>query len=159
MRATWRSRPRSVFMGRSVKPMSNRAISIDGGRQSCFPGPNGESQCNIILTFDLIKKSCWKLCHVPITWRPAGQLTVIEGNFAACGDIQEVQTTIGPLQITVSIYTVWQATHHVILFLWLFYVWSGSLFFFFQPELKQNWAPAEHMWAPMRAQCDVKRGN
>lgn len=45
-------------------------------------------------------------CHVPITSRPAGQLIVIEGNFPACGDSQEVQTTIGPLQITVSMYTI-----------------------------------------------------
>lgn len=89
-------------MGRSVKAMSNSAISIDRERQCCFTGLMAKAN----LAFDLIKKSCWKHCHVPITSRPAGQLTVIEGNFAASRDIQEVKTATAPLKITV--YTISQ---------------------------------------------------
>lgn len=38
MRATWSSRPHTAFMGRSVKVMSNGAISSDSERQRYITG-------------------------------------------------------------------------------------------------------------------------
>lgn len=96
MRAARSSALGAIFMGTSEKPACNTAIIIDS-KKAVLYWPNGKSQCNVTLALDLIKKSCWKHCHVPITSRPAGQLTVIEGNFPACGENQEVKTTIGPL--------------------------------------------------------------